>query len=67
MVSEDELDDGRVDDLTDYGISLGYSAFTWASIGLAYSHIERESNRAVENYEDDVLSLFLKMNGSTGD
>lgn len=60
--TDDEFETGRMDEILDYGVGLDYSLRRWLSIGAQYSVIERDSNVPGNDYEDEILSLFL--NGS---
>jgi len=61
-MTNDDYESGRNDDITDYGVGLDYSLRRWLSVGAQYSVIERDSNVPGEDYEDEVISLYL--NGS---
>jgi len=60
--TNDDFDSGRKDDITDYGVGVDYSLRRWLSVGAQYSVVERDSNIAGNDYEDEIISLFL--NGS---
>lgn len=57
--TSDEFDSGRKDDISDYGVGLDYSLRRWLSLGVQYSVIERDSNVPGNDYDDEVISLFL--------
>ena len=64
--ANDEYSDGRIDDVTDYGIALGYNLFTWLDLGFSYNRVEKDSNDPDFDYEDDVYSLFVNFKPSLG-
>ncbi|MGA8260664.1 MAG: outer membrane beta-barrel protein [Arenicellales bacterium] len=64
--TKDHYDSGRRDELWDYGVGLDYSLRRWLSIGAQYSRITRDSNLAGENYNDQVISLYLNGSLSVG-
>lgn len=64
--TNDEFESGREDDITDYGVGLDYSLRRWLSIGAQYSVVERDSNVPGNDYEDEIISLFLNGNFEIG-
>lgn len=60
--TNDEFDSGREDDIRDYGLGLGYSLRRWLSVGAQYSVIERDSNIPGNDYDDQIISLYLNGN-----
>ncbi len=60
-VADDEYSDGRQDDITDYGIAFGYSVFDWMDLGLSYNIVDRESTDVDDDYEDEIVSLFVNI------
>lgn len=60
--TNDEFESGREDDITDYGLRLDYSLRRWLSLGVQYSVVERDSSAPGNNYEDEIISLFLNGN-----
>ena len=65
-VSDNEYSDGRFDDITDYGLSLGYAARNWLSFGLSFNSIDYNSTNVSENYEDEVISFFVSITPTVG-
>lgn len=65
-MTDDEFDSGRQDEITDYGLGVDYSLRRWLSVGAQYSVIERDSNVPGNNYEDEIVSLFLNGNFEIG-
>lgn len=64
--TNDDYESGRSDDITDYGLGLDYSLRRWLSLGAQYSVVERNSNIPGNDYEDEILSLFLNGNFEIG-
>lgn len=64
--TNDEFESDREDDITDYGVGLDYSLRRWLSIGAQYSVVERDSNVPGNDYEDEIISLFLNGNFEIG-
>lgn len=65
-LTNDEFASGRQDDITDYGVGLDYSLRRWLSVGAQYSVVERESNVPGNDFEDEIISLFLNGNFELG-
>ncbi len=57
--ADDEYDNGRVDDIRDYGIALGYGLFPWMDVGLSHAIVDRESTDPDNDYKDEVTSIFV--------
>jgi len=57
---DDEFDDGRTDDISDYGIGVSYGFNRWLSFGLRFSSVERDSNDPDASYEEDLFSLSVR-------
>lgn len=55
----DDYESDREDEILDYGIGLDYEFREWLSIGARYSRVERDSNVPGNDYEDEILSLYL--------
>lgn len=64
--TNDEFDSGRDDDITDYGLGVDYALRRWLSVGAQYSVIERTSNIPGNDFEDEIVSLFLNGNFEIG-
>ena len=60
-VSDNRYSNGREDDIKDYGLSLGYSARNWLSFGLSYTVVDYESTDALQNYENEIISIFVNI------
>jgi hypothetical protein len=56
---DDEYDSGRVDDISDYGVSLAVDLADWLAAGVAYSRFKRDSNDPDAVYDDDIITVFL--------
>jgi hypothetical protein len=59
--SEDDFTNGRIDDVTDYGISLGFSVAEWMNLGIGYGIAERDSNDNAFDFDDEVYSIFVNL------
>lgn len=64
--TNDEFENGREDEILDYGFGLDYTFRRWLSIGAQYSIVERDSNVAGNDYDDEILSLYLNGNFEVG-
>jgi hypothetical protein len=64
--TDDEFDSGRRDEILDYGVGLDYSLRRWLSVGAQYSVIERDSNQPGNDFEDEIISLYLNGNFELG-
>ena len=56
---DDEYNTGRVDEFTDYGITLDYAWRPWLSGGLFYGQVERESNIPNVAYDDAYFGIRI--------
>lgn len=65
-MTDDEFDSGREDEITDYGLGVDYALLRWLSVGAQYSVIERDSNIPGNDFEDEIISLFLNGNFEIG-
>jgi hypothetical protein len=59
-----EFSNDRQDDLTDWGLRLGYQAADWLAFGAGYSQLKRESNTPDGDFSDSVLQLTLEIRGA---
>ncbi len=58
--TDDEFDDGRDDDISDFGIGLSYKFNKWLSFGARYATIDRDSDDPEANYEENLFSLSVR-------
>ena len=65
--AEDEYGNGRVDEIDDYGIAFGYSAFAWLDVGLGYNVVDKTSTEPEDNFKDEIWSLFVNFKPRLGD
>lgn len=61
--TNDDYDSGRTDKILDYGIGLDYAFRRWLSVGTQYSVVDRNSNVPGNDYTDEIVSLYLNVNG----
>jgi polysaccharide biosynthesis protein VpsM len=64
--SDDEFSNGRLDNVTDYGIGFGYSLFSWMDLGISYNKVDKESSDPRFNFEDEIYSVFVNLKPSIG-
>ena len=57
---DDEFNNGRNDEFTDYGINLDYIFRKWLTFGFYYGQIERESNQIDIPYTDRYYGIRLR-------
>lgn len=57
---DDDYSTGRVDEFTDFGVTLNYAFRSWLTAGLFYGQIERDSNIDNVAYEDRYFGLTLR-------
>ncbi|MDH3639561.1 MAG: outer membrane beta-barrel protein [Gammaproteobacteria bacterium] len=59
--TRDKFSGGRRDELHDYGLGLDYAFRSWLTFGAGYGMFERDSNLAEAEFEDRILSLYLRL------
>jgi len=64
--SKNKFSNSREDRVTDYGIALGYSAYSWLELGASYNIIDYESSEADQSYDDEIFSVFMKIAPNLG-
>jgi hypothetical protein len=57
---DDTYNNGRIDDFTDFGITLDYAVRSWLTAGLYYGEIERGSNIDNVAYSDRYFGIQLR-------
>ena len=57
----DDFDIDREDDYVDFGLGVDYAFRWWMSVGLRYNYIERDSNLAPNDYEENIFGLTLQL------
>ena len=58
----DDYDSGRDDKFHDFGIGVDYAFRRWLSLGARYGYIKRDSNIAINNYEENYFAFTLQAN-----
>ena len=59
-----EFSNDREDELTDWGLNLGYRVADWLSLGAGYSQLKRESTTPDGDFTDRVFTLSLQIQGA---
>ena len=57
---DDEFNNGRIDEFTDYGLNVDYIFRKWLTLGVYYGRIERESNQPDIPYTDKYYGFSIK-------
>jgi hypothetical protein len=57
----DEYDSGQDDKFRDFGIGVNYLFRQWLSFGVRYAYIKRDSNIALNNYEENIFGFTLQL------
>lgn len=60
----DDFDTGREDDYYDFGVGVDYLFRWWVSFGARYNYIKRDSNIALNDYEENIFGLTMQLNYS---
>jgi hypothetical protein len=57
----DDFDIGRKDDYGDFGVGVSYLFRRWLSFGARYGFIKRDSNVAINDYEENYFGLTMQL------
>lgn len=57
---DDDYDNEREDEFTDWGAGLDYAWRRWLTAGIFYGQVERQSTRAEVEYEDTYFGIRLR-------
>ncbi len=59
-----EFSNDREDELSDWGLNLGYRVADWLSLGAGYSQLKRDSTAPDGDFTDRVFTLSLRIQGA---